>query len=78
MGTPEGKDTEAGKKVEVSLAVPIPEVAALSFDIETVEVERLQHLYELGIEVLAVETEILALAGFDQRAELEGHLDSPQ
>ena len=74
----EGEDAETGQEVQVALAVPVVEVAALTFDIEAVETERLQYLYELGIEILAVQAEILALAGFDQRAKLEGHLGSPQ
>src|SRR5208283_1867673 len=62
------------QKVEITLAVAVVEVSALASDIKPVKAERLQHLHKLRIQVLAVKAEILPFAGFDQRAELEGHL----
>ena len=78
MATPEREDAEAGQEVEIALAAAVVQVRAFAAHVETVESERLQHLHELRVEVLVVKAEILPLAGLDQRAELEGHLHSPQ
>ena len=73
MPASEREDTETRQEVEIALSIPVVQVRAFSPHVEAIETEGLQHLHELGIEILTVEAEILALAGFDQRAELEGH-----
>ena len=62
VGPAEGVDAEAGQKVEVALALVVVEVAALAPHVEAVEPEGLEDPDQLGVHVLGVEREVLAVA----------------
>jgi hypothetical protein len=70
VAAPEGVDPESGQKVEVPLPITVVEVTAFAPYVKAVEAEGLQHLYELGVEILTVQAEVLALAGLHQRADI--------
>ncbi len=58
MAAAERVDAEAGEEVEIPLAVAVVQIAAFALDVETIKAQRLQHLHELGVEVLAVKAEV--------------------
>ena len=73
MPRPEGEDAEPGQEVEVPVPFVVDEVATLTLVVEAVELEGAQHPGQLGIDVLGVESEVLALAFVQHLIQIKGH-----
>ena len=73
MAPTEGEDPEPGQKVEVTVPCVVDEIAALALDVEAVELESAEHPGQLGVDVLGVEGEVLALALVQHLLQIKGH-----
>jgi hypothetical protein len=62
MPPAQGEDPQPGQEIEVSVPFVVDEMATLAPDVEAVELENAEHPGQLGIDVLGVEGEVLALA----------------
>ena len=71
MAAPEGVDPEAGKEIQVTLALGVEQVATLAADVEAIEADRLQHAGQLMVQVLFVQRVVLTVPCGKHRAEIE-------
>ncbi len=71
MAAPEGVNPEAGKQIQVTIALGVEQVATFAADIEAIEADRLQHARQLMVQVLFVQRVVLTVPCREHRSEIE-------
>ena len=72
----EGENAKTTQHIQVALALVVVEIATLTTLVKAVKSEGLDHLGQLGVEVLVMELEVFAVTLFQQFREVKRH-DSP-
>ena len=69
----EGEHPEPGEEVEIAATFVVVEVGALGARVEAVEADRTENPHELGVDVPAVELEVLSLVACQHLIQIETH-----
>src|ERR1700722_12344390 len=70
---PEREHPETREEVEISVAFVVDEIAALALLVEASEFESAQHPWQLGVDVLGMQTEVLTTALGQQLRQIKWH-----